>query len=781
MKLFKRRKQFVGFLVLAWVAGSPWTRITRAGEEEEPPGTFAPVPSDPEVEIQMAKAAEFIKIKELARAIDIYQALIDKPEQSVVALQKDLFINHQEFCHRKIRSLGPEGLDLYRLKFDALVERLFNRAMKETDSRALKEIWLRYRCASKGEKAMELAGDLFYDRGALRQAISCWKRLIVWKEQTRSPVPPRLFGKTAILLNWVGEANKARDYIERGCRHVPGGAMRIAGEHVALADLPSTPHYRQGPVRSKTDGNTPGGPGKSVDAWAPGGLDLAWAWKHQNIKDQPSSARYSRLRSRGGNTTSWVPPVSFPVVSEGFAVFKDGSEIIGLDLRTGKLKWTHKPTPTRTETPRRGGMRVIQVPASMASLSRFGASALTADHGRVYAVVGKDGASDPVIQQIGRGRAIIRIRWGGQGPVGMPGNTLAAWDIKTGKILWRIPNEDSEEEEEDEEEEDPDKAKKFPKRVRFLWPPSALEDRLYVPALLGDEVFICCLDRETGALLWRTCVFARFMGGGPNIMNPWGWFIALAEASRIVLGEGVAVLLSNRGLIGAVDIDTGTLLWIAAYPSKTAEAIRKARGRRNPFSRVSSQSPSLPSHPILADGRVFFAPADAEHVYCLRADDGSVQWKAQFPFTGPRYLLGVQDGKVVVGGKSLAAFSVKSGTPVWGSIQFSTPPGGVGVLGPRYAYFPTGGFLYVLDLKGGKLVNRFGVLPKAEFGHFTQVGDRLVISYPKSVVCYGFKSFGGEEKKEGDKATEGGKEESGKKKEGEEKKGEEKETEGENF
>jgi outer membrane protein assembly factor BamB len=157
---------------------------------------------------------------------------------------------------------------------------------------------------------------------------------------------------------------------------------------------------------------------------------------------------------------------------------------------------------------------------------------------------------------------------------------------------------------------------------------------------------------------------------------------------------------------------------------------------------------------VVLDGRVIAAPNDANNIICLRAVDGDLLWKNHTSDSGPRYLMGVSNGRIVVGGKTVRAFDARTGKALWCSIGFNTSPEGIGLVSEKYAFFPTEGFLYVMDLEGGKLVNRFGILPKSEFGHVSLFGDRLLISLPRKVICYEFEpeekpGDKGEKKKEG--------------------------------
>jgi outer membrane protein assembly factor BamB len=90
--------------------------------------------------------------------------------------------------------------------------------------------------------------------------------------------------------------------------------------------------------------------------------------------------------------------------------------------------------------------------------------------------------------------------------------------------------------------------------------------------------------------------------------------------------------------------------------------------------------------PVIADGKVVFAPPDGDALYCLNLRDGSQVWKVDRG-GDDLYLAGVYAGvAVIVGKRRVKAYTLAKGEKAW---EVETgEPSGFGTAGNNIYYLP---------------------------------------------------------------------------------------------
>lgn len=230
-------------------------------------------------------------------------------------------------------------------------------------------------------------------------------------------------------------------------------------------------------------------------------------------------------------------------------------------------------------------------------------------------------------------------------------NELLAFDVRTRTTLWtqRLKGEGT----------------RRALAIFFRGAPAVVGDRLYVYGAVRDrsddgareedrvptpkeEAHLFCLDRRTGAVLWR-----RFLGyGDTEAAAHFPPYSGLAPA----VAKGVVVAVTGLGVAAALDARSGDLLWLFRYdrhPSRERERLADA-GRAQ---MVHLRSGWMREPPRIVGDSVYFAPFDGDELFAcwLRGTRTPVgfeieQW-AKDRAKGHRHSLleyfgGVQGGRI---------------------------------------------------------------------------------------------------------------------------------------
>ena len=181
--------------------------------------------------------------------------------------------------------------------------------------------------------------------------------------------------------------------------------------------------------------------------------------------------------------------------------------------------------------------------------------------------------------------------------------------------------------------------------------PVLTRDRIFVTAHSKEKdnhkLFVICLDRETGKLLWQREVMRSLEGRLQNVNGP-------ASPSPVTDGENVYVFFQEFGLI--------------SFDGKGKERWKLQLGPFNMFYGFGAS-------PILVDDKVIL-PVDQDNPssYLLAVDknSGKVRWKVERPvvisgYSTPIIYQPKQGPKQIVIPESfqLSAYSVADGKRVW--------------------------------------------------------------------------------------------------------------------
>lgn len=638
-------------------------------------------------------AARAAAAGDVERALTIYQDLLDRlPDlvwHAVVAprtgaetervLDGDRFFGLRDHVHALIRGLPKDGLAAYRAREGPKAARDLATAVAARDEAALRTLVRSRGLTPAGLEALGAAADLAFEDGRPLDAAVFAERLLV---EAGDDVAQRrrAFLRGGLAYAVAGDsarlaALRARVGAEDDAAPVVvGGATRTVG--AALDDLLARAP-KPAPVESR--------PAPSFEArpWAPLGL------RTQGVESRWDE-RFLSFGQYLDPGATYAPVV--PLVTDSVVYVNDGLSADAISLFTGRRLWS---VPGRFDDFQ--GRRNWNVSYEC-----------VLDRDLLFAYL----EDEPQL----RGNPSHSF----QGFV--PIETLAtrklyAIDARTGEIRWTHARFDGARTADD---------RAFLAKATITTPPLVLGDRLYVGACFykgGFRHWLCCFDRATGAILWRT-----FVALGQAEQNMFGNAVKDCPPGYVGAHEGLLVYSTNVGAVAAVDAATGLPKWVTAYlqepiPSVDGPgAIERGPGWAG-------------ARPIFFNGRAYVGPADATGFYSFDLKTGEAkvvrdrernESAARNRDNRLRHVVGLFDGVLVLSGRELVAFDVskldaeRGATLAWRT----APPGGGGerggvdgrpaVLGDRI-WFSTrlaatrgGGVksrLFAVDVKTGRFVD----------------------------------------------------------------------------
>ena len=232
------------------IAQARMVRPTTPSTGAKPPPL---VNADDELAGFLDEAEELIERKAYDRAIDIIQALIDRPDSGFVPgpdgrQYVSLWLKANDLLGR----MDANGLKRYRRRFDPPAERLYEQALAKGEDAGLRRVVQRYLWSDFGAKALEALAALCFDRGRFVQAGGFWRQALRIRRGTDAEAA--LLAKAAVAFHLAGEADLAeRLEAELKKKHAQATAPLSGREQNVLAfvrramKMPASP--RTGPRR----------------------------------------------------------------------------------------------------------------------------------------------------------------------------------------------------------------------------------------------------------------------------------------------------------------------------------------------------------------------------------------------------------------------------------------------------------------------------------------------------------------------------------------------------
>lgn len=643
----------------------------------------------PEQARQLKTVKELIQEERWHDVTDQLQFLLSQPADAFEIGPNRVYRSLLKEVDQLVTTLPEEGRRNYLSKFSAVADRKLQQALTNLNQDELQEVAMHFGHAPAGRTALRTLAQLWRDQGMFGQAASAWERLIALSP---AEVTPELETQYALALARCGHFEKALQIAEKlENKELQDQVTRLS----ASGSQPSAAfQLNAGSYFSIADPQV-----------SPDGLNPVFA----RIWSQPLIERYNvracidelaeDMRAQG---RALLPTIQ-PLTVNGVVVYRTLRSLQARDNRTGRLLWEHRnaDSPEVILTRNEASDEEIDLDDPQHILNLGSADgfayreALFENHpvasliyrDEIYGGLTSDGMRVFSVESTGEALMTAPVyAWDEPQPGETPENIwstneLAAYDLQTGQILWRIGGTRI---------EDP-----FSRPLAgtfFFGPPTPYGGALYSIGEQNGEVLLFCLSARTGEVEWsQPLANPGRQIGTDAVRRHW--------PCRPVIADGLILCPTNSGWFLAVDQATRRLRWAARYSPR----IDQRRGYRGNSPAQSVQQINRRwqnAIPVVAAGRVLFTPPEFPDefgithpmIYCLDLQTGKTLWshsKQERPSGTTLYLAGVwNDLAILVGTEAVSALKISDGGKVAWTLPLLHAPTGRGLIVNQKLFLP---------------------------------------------------------------------------------------------
>jgi outer membrane protein assembly factor BamB/tetratricopeptide (TPR) repeat protein len=689
--------------LICFALTAPCLIVFSVAAAQVPQRTFSPVYSF-EAERLLRTADQLAREGQWAEVIDLYLRVIQQHAGRVTALPKDdpqadpsgltrLYVDARLHCQRRIAALPPDAIALYRNRTDPQAEAWFRRGGETQDPSWFRRIIEEAFCSSWGDDAALALADLAFREGRFSEALALFNRLLpadIAPPGTLVHPDPQVDRSqlaAKIILAKVALGRLTDQDLAAFRDAFPDAQGALAGRKGRLADLladaireddlePSAELDERWPTFAGSNARGDSAP-TPVEAGS-----FLWRVKLEPAavvrQYPPANARLGGMGRFAGEAASSPEPALpyFPIIVGDQIVLCDDASVTAYHLapranpESGQaaitpaqlLAWDQKLRTPFGDTPAR---------TPISGTVRYSLSA-AAD--RIFVRLGSLGSR-------GLGGTLIAIRNNRQ----VEGKRL--WERAASDIS--LPREPG------------DNQNRF---AAFEGAPIATDVSVFIALTeTGTETgcYVACLDAESGATRW-----VRYLG---NSNAPVDGFAFQAGASstdvghRLLASDGDTLFyLTHMGALAALDVQNGSIRWLATYPTRDRARSVNLKRAANPA--------------IVQAGKVVIAPDDSAPVFAFEAATGRLLWKSQ-PLEQAVHLLGFAKGGIALTGDHVWLLDPDSGKvrATWPEVG-AFDGYGRGLLAGDAIFWPTKTDIKVLDQTTGtpgghppiRLLQQFG-------------------------------------------------------------------------
>jgi outer membrane protein assembly factor BamB len=676
-----------------------------------------PLPGESAATGRRLDAADKLAADKDYAAAEEYARLLEQAGDDLVAVSEHVSLPVRRLCHLRLAALPPEALRPYRTRVDAQARKWLEQGAADRDVWPLQRIVDEAFCSRATDAALDLLGDLAFERGRFHEAVRWWRMIALPASEAavrvRHPPPPpwsraglpphldllypdpqvdvaRVRAEQILAALFLGEAQAARAELAAFRALHPRAEGHLAGRRGNYADILQAVAAR--PIL----------PEPAEDAWPTFAAALARGPVLPAERSDPN--RLNRLVAEGPawryrfDTHSlvkgeWtVPPTAIsaaerarrlaflPVVVGRDVLTADARSVSALDTANGTCQ-----TWDVYDDDARAGATTGPRPSTRLPAAPDLRYTLTALEGRVYARLGVQGLAPPKTgEEADSFLACLEFS--------EPGHKLKAVWVRGAEPAGAGP------------------------RPIFEGAPVVRDGLLHVAATRfenGTQVTeVRCYSADSDALpRWKQDVVATRLGTS----------LPRQRHHLLTLADRYVVFASHTGAVIALDARTGHRAWTYRHPS----AVMTTQGG-NPLPRDLAPA-------VYAYGRLYVAPADYDRVLCLDVETGRLLWEREH--VAVVHLLGAGNGRLIfTTTKGVRALRAADGTDDW-IAQPAEPEGlpsfGRGFLAGDYVYWPTAAGVQVLGQADGQppidLIDgpvRFHLKP----GHMAYAGRILAVT-----------------------------------------------------
>jgi outer membrane protein assembly factor BamB len=545
----------------------------------------------------------------------------------------------RRLCHQRLARLPRATLAIYRQRIDPEAMALLAQGRSTRSPAPLRQLVDDLFCSSVGDQALDLLGDLAFERGEFEEARHWWS-LIGPFDPDRDDLlrfpdsridPARTAAKQILATMFQGRLDEAKIQLTAFQGRHPGAKGTLAGQddvyHKILGQTLAA-------LGEKQVGNI-------EEPWTTFGGE---ATRNRTLSQMPFSTLWEdgptwRVKLPALEAKDSIPdPLSplrnlafHPVISNLQVLIADHRSVASYHLKTGKELFRYDL--------KKAGHRDPGPVAKKVRLPRY---TLSVDERRAYVRLGRQ-MIGPADAERSDASYLVCL-------------DLTRPEQDRPRELWHV------------------KASADDKNPAiFEGAPLARDGRVYIALTrivgLRSITSIVCYD-TLGRQRW-----SREVSDTPEFED--SDHEPRSRHHLLSWADGQIVYCSHAGAIVAVDAWTGQPTWGVRYPS------------RGPLTATLETSPRDLAPCLGADGRVFAAPLDSDRLFCLDANTGSISWELE----GHEivHLLGAAQGRVFATTRNGAiAVDAATGQIAWTQpTDGRLPPMGRGLLAGSWLLWPT--------------------------------------------------------------------------------------------
>ena len=666
-------------------------------------------PRDVRVEQLMQTADDATKKKDFKTAIDLYQRLLDQPEDSLSHSTTGKWQSARQTANERLGQLPETVLTEYRSQYGGLAQQLLQSARRSGQAADFVGVATRFFHTPAGYEAAQYLATQHFDKSEFELAARWFSELAASPAAVNQQ--DAWLVQAAFALTKAGDTEGAaalirrlsagpETYVALGSTKIKASEFLSHTSDVTALEKRSLSDWIQLYGTAARTGTAIGGdplltPNWTVPLTASHSVRNSIKWLAHDLQDQHRSmilaaqplAVNGRVIYRDLRGLRCVDIERGETIWEGIEGVSAERILSGFPLPQSEMNdnWRFQGNPFPNQNDYQGMSAEYSPLTSL--LFRDG----------TYGLISSDGERVFVVEDYG----ILSMRqpgqnWGWDGTpehndaYGVPWKTnrLAAYDLRTGRALWSVGGIQSNE------------SFDLPLSGSYIHGTPVVDGTdLFLVASKGEEVRLWALDSKLGQPKWSQLIAFSDTKIDQDLARRW-------IAAQVSVGRGIVVCPTSVGWLVAVDRMRQSVLWAYRYSPREQNV-----GERDSSVPLLVQRELngawCPSAPVISDSRVIFTPQDEPVLICLSAVDGQLLW--QKPKETGLYLAGVFDQlAIVVGESDVSALKLSDGNVAWKSeFRNGIRPSGRCVVVEDRIYLPlNSGELRVIQLKTGTVASK---------------------------------------------------------------------------
>lgn len=676
----------------------------------------------PEDNRNLIRATELLSAQRWSDGVEVLQFLLDQPTDAFSFRSGQRFISLQADVERMLRELPDEARRIYQTQYSPAADKLLEEARSSQNETLLVELSNRFLLTPAGQTAQELLIQQWISRGEFSSAAQGLRRLLPLSDGVQKAERTR---RLAVCLAHLGDSKGALEAAQPLNEEARGEIARMTRLAAGQAPPPAT-QLLPYPDRNPT-----------IESLAP--LPTP-RWSVNLVERFAVDTRLRSLQADLRDAKRALLPTNQPLVIGNRLAFRSLRSLQLRDLRSGALVWERRAAGSPEE--KAAGADLESAPTMRMRLG-LGArymfdEAELGEHHQLTSLMYRDGVFASLSSD---GQRLFSVEDHGSASFDAPAlmwgerpdrnrdadwatNVLTAYDVETGRVLWRVGGPAVEEE--------------FSTRMAgtfFFGPPLPDDGELLAIGERDGEVQLISLAPQTGEENWSLPLAVPGNALSQDVVRR-QW------ACQPVVAEGLILCPTTTGWFTAVQRHSRRLAWTARFAPRT-EITRRGRAMAGSVQVLLSLNDRWQQlRPMVHNGYVLLAPPELPDessltqpmLFCVELASGRVVW--DYPKGEGLYVAGIhQDGEdadaIVVGANSIEALKLggsRQSTRWKLPIKDQQRPSGRGIVVGHTLWLPLDGDrLLKYDLQNSRELEEVPLqLPSPDLGNLTLANGELV-------------------------------------------------------